>query len=940
VAEQSWLGNIWDEITGRSKKPGIEPTGLLSGTITPEYTPLASEIGLLSRNIRAVDLPVMGEHLKRNIPAVVASVPGAAVDVFNLPTAAREYAVRQFRGEPTDNVEFFPASTQSYDLARQGMIGVMGEAPPFPNPQTEAATTLMEMVAPIPGSAAPRALQTTRNVANRAAEAVERSPLGQNILAMQEQRGMPMSQMMAGERAATANLEKLDEAKSLMKEGEEPKNIWEKTGWAMGEDGKWRFEIDDSASALSGGQERFDNLLFSRYQQLVREGIKKSDEPVYLEDVFYHPDLYAAYPQLKRAEIEVFPETERTKGKRGGNVIGIRADLGQGEAREVKLHEIQHLIQEIEGFSPGGSWRQFYQDPQELVAKYQARINELEDLIPEQYGKPGWSELVREREDLMNRQNAAKRMTPEMAQNKAELEYWKMFGEAEARQTSARADMTAEQRAKMFPYKPEDFYWQTGVGLDETSISPPRTTGIFGQESYEPKSLLGKQPSQLGERPANAPEGQALQFLHNTSAEKLLRQERMGGMPMPSVGVTREDVPFESFGDITLVGRKEAFDPRTTRTNEIFSADAYTVRAPRPIRLANKDAYSRLKEEFGDVADRLGDSIMSEQYELEALSRKGSSTESAYDNVVRFFEYDYVPRIKFLEEKGIEIPLNKDGKIDRWAADDIVNQDFREEFFEWANNKKDEYLTGQELFITNPDRDYVLQKPRYAEYTADNVTNYMKKRSGRGKEGGMGSTGVGAQRAATTEQLSSMKAMQERRGEFVPRDEVERLREQQEQNFFDLTDELRKFYKYDANSFSYLDEVSEMITISERKGLSSALKEVGFKDVSPEVIEKINQYKDSLRSSPVQYFEAKPKRTVQLDEFAGAIVPENTPQSVIDMLEAKGIKVEKYKNEEERLKLRSKFPSTMFSAAPTIPGLLADQEDKGENRPMRSLMDF
>ena len=214
MAEQSWLGNIWDEITGRSKKPGIEPTGLLSGTITPEYTPLASEIGLLSRNIRAVDLPVMGEHLKRNIPAVIASVPGAAVDVFNLPTAARQYAVNQLRGEPEQaaNVEFFPASTQSYDLARQGMIGLIGEAPPFPNPQTEAATMAAEMVVPIPVSAAPRALQTTRNVANRAAEAVERSPLGQNILALQEQRGLPSMAVSQSERdAARARLNEIKE---------------------------------------------------------------------------------------------------------------------------------------------------------------------------------------------------------------------------------------------------------------------------------------------------------------------------------------------------------------------------------------------------------------------------------------------------------------------------------------------------------------------------------------------------------------------------------------------------------------------------------------------------------------------------------------------------------------------------------------------------------
>jgi len=891
---------------------------------TPEYLPGTAgmfvqpyELEEVTPEGERIDYSVMLENLKRSIPVDIASTPGYVADIYNLPSSVGEYLNLRFRGRPEEAaaVEFFPRGSQSSELAEQAVTEFYGSpAPEFPNIQTEVATRGAQIFAdPFAAVGGVKYL----GALGRAARDVF-TPTSPEELAAMQRLGI-----MAGEKSATADLQKLEEAKALMKEGEEPKNIWEKTGWALGEDNKWRYEIDDSASALRGGQESFENLLMNRTQQLLREGIKGVDEPIYLEDVFYHPKLYEAYPQLRTVEVEMLPADSTAKGARVGNTIAIRGDIGNGEIREIKLHEIQHVVQGIEGFTPGGSWKQFYRDPQELVAEYQTRIDELEDLIPDQYGQPGWMALVKERDDLINRQNAARRMTPEMAKRKAEEEYWRMFGEAEARQVPARADLSAEQRRGKYIYDPETFYWDTGVGLDETTVTAPRAAK--GAEEMAEIS-----------RPANIPEGQALQFLHNTSAEKLLRQERMGGMPMPSVGVTREDVPFEGFGDITLVGRKEAFDPRTTRTNEIFSADAYTVRAPRPIRLANKDAYSRLKQEFGDVADRLGDSIMSEQYELEALSRKGSSTESAYDNVVRFFEYDYVPRIKFLEEKGIEIPLNKDGKIDRWAADDIVNQDFREEFFEWANNKKDEYLTGQELFITNPDRDYVLQKPRFAEYTADNVTKYMKKRSGRGQEGGMGSTGVGAQRAATTEQLSSMKAMQERRGEFVPRDEVERLREQQEQSFFDLTDELRKFYKYDANSFSYLDEVSEMITLSERKGLSSALKEVGFKDVSPEVVEKINQYKDSLRSSPVQYFEAKPKRTVQLEEFAGAIVPENTPQSVIDMLEAKGIKIEKYKDEAERLKLRSKFPNTMFSAAPIGVGVGAQYQGmESEAQPVR-----
>jgi hypothetical protein len=46
---------------------------------------------------------------------------------------------------------------------------------------------------------------------------------------------------------------------------------------------------------------------------------------------------------------------------------------------------------------------------------------------------------------------------------------------------------------------------------------------------------------------------------------------------------------------------------------------------------------------------------------------------------------------------------------------------------------------------------------------------------------------------------------------------------------------------------------------------------------------------------PVEYFEAKPTRAVGFDEFAGAIVPENTSKEVIDILEKRGLKVVKQK---------------------------------------------
>ena len=46
---------------------------------------------------------------------------------------------------------------------------------------------------------------------------------------------------------------------------------------------------------------------------------------------------------------------------------------------------------------------------------------------------------------------------------------------------------------------------------------------------------------------------------HNTTADKLARQSAMGESPNPSIAVTQQDVPFAGFGDISLVGKPEAF---------------------------------------------------------------------------------------------------------------------------------------------------------------------------------------------------------------------------------------------------------------------------------------------------------------------------------------------------------------------------------------------
>lgn len=67
---------------------------------------------------------------------------------------------------------------------------------------------------------------------------------------------------------------------------------------------------------------------------------------------------------------------------------------------------------------------------------------------------------------------------------------------------------------------------------------------------------------------------------HNVSAGKLREAIKLGGLPMPSLAITKRDITFGDFGEITLIGDKDMIDPRKSRSNEVFSRDAYTVRKP------------------------------------------------------------------------------------------------------------------------------------------------------------------------------------------------------------------------------------------------------------------------------------------------------------------------------------------------------------------------
>lgn len=146
----------------------------------------------------------------------------------------------------------------------------------------------------------------------------------------------------AGEKAITANIGKLDQAKAMLEKGADEVEIWQKTGWFKDEiDGRWKFEINPRGGELKPNPPR-NTVLYN---------------------ILNDEKLYEAYPELQIYKVEVAGEYNPMALKAlgsadGGFIPSQKTFIINEKATDFKstlYHEIQHAIQEIEGFSPGAS---------------------------------------------------------------------------------------------------------------------------------------------------------------------------------------------------------------------------------------------------------------------------------------------------------------------------------------------------------------------------------------------------------------------------------------------------------------------------------------------------------------------------------------------------------------------------------------------------------
>lgn len=95
-----------------------------------------------------------------------------------------------------------------------------------------------------------------------------------------------------GEKAKTADVEKLSKAEELERQGKSREEIFDTTGWWRGKDGNWRFEIKDDPALIN----------FSEFQKIDFDD-EGATNYVELGKIYHNEKLFDAYPQLRKVKV-------------------------------------------------------------------------------------------------------------------------------------------------------------------------------------------------------------------------------------------------------------------------------------------------------------------------------------------------------------------------------------------------------------------------------------------------------------------------------------------------------------------------------------------------------------------------------------------------------------------------------------------------------------
>ena len=163
-----------------------------------------------------------------------------------------------------------------------------------------------------------------------------------------------------------------------------------------------------------------------------------------------------------------------------------------------------------------------------------------------------------------------------------------------------------------------------------------------GSRDYRPDILFQEAVEKI--------ENGSLAVLHNISASRLASIEDIGGMPSPSLAITKPNIPFTQFGEITLIA-----DPsvaiKALEEERIYDRDVWSPTVPRAEWKINQKIIDKFDNKIKSIEKKTG------KWHGGSESFYKSDITNGLDSIVSSYKRNIAAQLLFLEENDIAYEL-------------------------------------------------------------------------------------------------------------------------------------------------------------------------------------------------------------------------------------------------------------------------------------------
>ena len=437
----------------RALAQALDPYAMDTGGITPDTIKALKTVNKSPNLLGMIaDIGRGGlSNLESLVRGGVAQVPGTVGDLETL-------------GRMGINTSFgaggVKVSPKAVMPTTSDILGMMPQRVTQARPETAGMEELGTMIAP---GLAKAAAPVGKGYLSLLGNEINAGLTGQPTRSVIGQMTPKPLQIFIGNNSKAFNTPAAETYLKMEKTDATPEEMWAATGTFRGVDGKLRQEISDVPAQLLNKQKNFEGKL---------------------HETLSHPELFKNYPALQYYDTDITSEIalpEHMKktliGRGGGSFTEkdfvtrepkITAKAYSDEDKKTLIHEIQHAIQAKEGFARGGNMQEFQSGPmfnpmakdlnadlsKVLTGGYTAKPEEVISSI--KYGNPQEIQSIVKKYGFDNVDDALSFLSAEDMKRTPFGQYQRLAGEAEARATEARLNLTDEERRAKFPYESYD----------------------------------------------------------------------------------------------------------------------------------------------------------------------------------------------------------------------------------------------------------------------------------------------------------------------------------------------------------------------------------------------------------------------------------------------------------------------------------------------------